>query len=162
MSLELWLSILGSGVITGVVGWIFGGRQQKAKDLKKADVEIDTAEIDYAVKVRDLYESMNKKLTDDKDLLKTEMLAVINELKDDRAELKAINQKQDEEISKLREDFRGMDKKFHELYLAYAKEIEASKYWQDKFNDLETKYNQLEKDHEELKKQFETYKAKHK
>lgn len=162
MDLELGLSILGSGVITGVVGWIFGGRQQKAKDLKKADVEIDTAEIDYAVKVRDLYESMNKKLTDDKDTLKSEMLAVIDELKNDRAELKAINQKQDDEISKLREDFRGMDKKFHELYLAYAKEIEASAFWKEKFNELEGKYNQLEKDHEQLKKEFESYKAKHK
>jgi len=125
-------------------------------------VEIDTAEIDYAVKVRDLYESMNKKLTEDKDLLKTEMLAVIDELKNDRAELKQVNQNQDLEIKKLRDDFREMDKKFHELYLAYAKEIEASAFWKEKFSDLETKYNQLEKDHEELKKQFETYKAKHK
>ena len=162
MGLELWLSILGSGVITGVVGWIFGGRQQKAKDLKKADVEIDTAEIDYAVKVRDLYESMNKKLTDDKDTLKIEMLAVIDELKNDRAELKAINQKQDEEILKLRNDFRDMDKKFHDLYLAYSREMEVSSLWKDKFTELESKYIKLESDHEDLKQQFEAYKAKHK
>lgn len=162
MGLELWLSILGSGVITGIVGWIFGGRQQKAKDLKKADVEIDTAEIDYAVKVRDLYESMNKKLTEDKDLLKTEMLAVIEELKNDRAELKQTNQSQDIEIKKLRDDFRDMDKKFHDLYLAYSREMEVSSLWKDKFTELESKYNQLEKDHEQLKKEFESYKAKHK
>ena len=38
------------------------------------------------------------------------------------------------------------------------KEVEASKYWKDKFDVLEGKYIQLEKDHEALKKQFEIYK----
>jgi len=161
-SIEMGLGILGSSVITGVAGWIFGGKQQKAKDLKKADVEIDSAEIDYAVKVRDLYESINAKLLQQIESIRAESQVTIDELKKDREELKEVNKKQDAEIAKLRCDFKEMDKKFHDLYLAYAKETELSTYWKDKFAELEKKYNQLEKDHEELKKQFETYKAKHK
>jgi chromosome segregation ATPase len=161
-SIELWFSLLGSGVVTGVVGWIFGGKQQKAKDLKKQDVEIDSAEIDYAVKVRDLYESINAKLLQQIESIRAESQVTIDELKKDREELKEVNRKQDERISQLSTDFKEMDKKFHDLYLAYAKETELSTHWKDKFADLESKYNQLVSDHEALKKEFETYKAKHK
>jgi len=158
--LENWLGIM--GFISAPVMWFLGGRQQKAKDLKKQDVEIDSAEIDYAVKVRDLYESMLKKSQDDKDLLKQETTIIITELKNDREELKNVNRLQDEEIAKMRDDIRSLQKQFNDLYLAYAKEVEASKYWKDKFNELEGKYNQLEADHEQLKKEFETYKKSHK
>lgn len=157
---ENWLALL--GILSAPLAWVFGGKAQKAKELKKADVEIDTAEIDYAEKVRLLYENINQKLSEDKESIKVEMLAVISELKADREELKAVNKAQDGEIAKLRDDFRDMDKKFHDLYLAYSREMEVSSLWKDKFTELESKYNQLEKDHEELKKQFEAYKSKHK
>jgi predicted RNase H-like nuclease (RuvC/YqgF family) len=161
-SVEFWIGILGSGVVTGVVGWIFGGKQQKAKDLKKADVEIDTAEIDYAEKVRLLYENINGKLLQQIESIRAESQVTIEELKKDREELKEANRKQDVEIAKLRNDFKEIDKKFHDLYLAYAKEVESSKYWKEKFDDLDKKYTDLMKDHEELKKQFENYKKAHK
>ncbi len=150
------------GIMSAPIMWFLGGRAQKQRDLKKSDVEIESAEVDYAVKVRDLYESINKKLTEDRDSIKAEMSAVIEELRADRSELKEVNKAQDEEIRKMREDVRSLQKQFNDLYLAYAKEVESSKYWKDKFDDLEGKYNQLEKDHEALKREFETYKKSHK
>lgn len=62
------------------------------------------------------------------------------------------------ELNTVKENAIGLQKQFNELYVAYAKEVEASKYWKDKFDDLENKYRILEQHHEELKKQFETYK----
>ena len=136
-SIELWLSILGSGVVTGVVGWIFGGKQAKK-------VEIKNSTGDFLNKVQTIYDSL------------------VDDLKADRDELKACNIEQDSQIKELRNDVRGLQKQFNDLYLSYAKEVEASTFWKEKFSELEKKYTQLEKDHEELKKQFETYKKAHK
>jgi len=150
------------GIMSAPIMYFLGGRQQKQRDLKKTDVEIESAEVDYAGKVRDLYESLIKKMQEDKEAIKVETQNIISELRVDREELKQVNKTQDEEIKKMREDVRSLQKQFNDLYLAYAKEVEASKYWKDKFDDLEGKYNQLEKDHEALKKEFESYKKSHK
>jgi len=87
---------------------------------------------------------------------------LVEDLKTDRDELRACNVEQSKDISDLRNDVRSLQKQFNDLYLAYAKEVEASKYWKDKFDVLEGKYIQLEKDHEALKKQFEIYKKSNK
>jgi len=58
-SVEFWLSVLGSGVITGAVGWIFGGRQAKK-------VEIKNSTGDYLSKVQAIYDvpiCVNKSLS---------------------------------------------------------------------------------------------------
>jgi predicted RNase H-like nuclease (RuvC/YqgF family) len=87
---------------------------------------------------------------------------LVDDLKADREELKACNLEQDKQIKDLSNDVRSLQKQFNDLYLSYAKEVEASTFWKEKFNELESKYVQLEKDHEELKKQFENYKKAHK
>lgn len=129
--LENWVAIIST--ISIPIAWVFGGKQAKKVELKNSNG-------DFLNKVQTIYD------------------ALVDDLKADRDELKACNVEQSKDIAELRNDVRNLQKQFNDLYLAYAKEVEASKYWKDKFDVLEGKYIQLEKDHEALKKQFESYK----
>jgi septation ring formation regulator EzrA len=133
--LENWMAIVSTLSIP--VAWVFGGKQAKKVELKNSNG-------DFLTKVQGIYDSL------------------VEDLKSDRDELRACNVEQSKDIADLRNDVRSLQKQFNDLYLAYAKEVEASKYWKDKFDVLEGKYIQLEKDHETLKKQFEIYKKSNK
>lgn len=133
--LENWLAVIST--ISIPIAWIFGGKQAKK-------VEIKNSNGDFLEKVQAIYDGL------------------VEDLKSDREELKAHNLEQDNTIKELRNDIRELQKQFNDLYLAYAKEVEASKYWKDKFEDLVKKHTNLEKDHEILKKQFESYKKANK
>lgn len=133
--LENWLAVIST--ISIPIAWIFGGKQAKK-------VEIKNSNGDFLEKVQAIYDGL------------------VEDLRSDREELKAYNIEQDNTIKELRNDIRDLQKQFNDLYLAYAKEVEASKYWKDKFEDLVKKHINLEKDHEILKKQFESYKKANK
>jgi len=132
---ENWLTVISTLSIP--LAWIFGGKQAKK-------VEINNSTGDFLSKVQTIYDGL------------------VEDLKNDRDELKACNIQQSKDISDLRSDVKDLQKQFNDLYLSYAKEVEVSKHWKDKFDQLEKKYNELEKDHEALKKQFETYKKANK
>ena len=129
--LENWLAVITTLSIP--IAWITGGRQAKKAEIKNSNG-------DFLGKVQNIYDGL------------------VQDLKEDRDELKACNIQQSKEISDLRTDVKDLQKQFNDLYLNYAKEVESSKYWKDKFDDLENKYRILEQDHETLKKQFENYK----
>lgn len=133
--IENWLAIV--GLLSAPLAWIFGGKQAKKAEIKNVNG-------DFLTKVQAIYDGL------------------VEDLKADRDELKACNIEQDKNIKDLRSDVRNLQEQFNNLYLSYAKEVEASTFWKEKFSELEKKYNQLEKDHEELKKQFESYKKTHK
>jgi septation ring formation regulator EzrA len=133
--LENWVAIVSTLSIP--IAWVFGGKQAKK-------IEIKNSNGDFLNKVQTIYDTL------------------VDDLKADRDELRACNVEQSNDIADLRNDVRNLQKQFNDLYLAYAKEVEASKYWKDKFDVLEGKYIQLEKDHEALKKQFESYKKSNK
>jgi uncharacterized coiled-coil DUF342 family protein len=128
---ENWLAVVSTLSIP--IAWIFGGKQAKKVELKNSNG-------DFLSKVQAIYDGL------------------VQDLKEDRDELKACNIQQSKDITDLRDDVKNLQKQFNDLYLNYAKEVEASKYWKDKFDDLENKYKILEQDHEMLKKQFENYK----
>ena len=130
-----WILLIGA--VTTPIAWIFGGKQAKKAELKNVNG-------DFLNKVQGIYD------------------ALVDDLKADRDMLKSYNLEQDKKINELQTDFKGLQKQFNDLYLAYAKEVESSKHWKEKFEDLEKKYNELEKDHEALKKQFESYKKTNK
>ena len=132
---ENWVAIVST--ISIPIAWIFGGKQAKK-------VEIKNSNGDFLSKVQNIYDGL------------------VEDLKSDREQLKSCNIEQDQKINDLTNDVRSLQKQFNDLYMAYAKEVEASKYWKDKFNELEGKYLVLEKDHEALKKQFESYKKSNK
>jgi predicted RNase H-like nuclease (RuvC/YqgF family) len=75
--------------------------------------------------------------------------------------LKLENEELKIEVQTLKNDFRELQKQFNCIQLSYTDEVNNSKIWRDKFNNLEKKYNVLEKDHESLKKEFSNYKKKH-
>jgi uncharacterized coiled-coil DUF342 family protein len=133
--LENWVALVSTLSIP--IAWIFGGEQAKKVELKNSNG-------DFLSKVQAIYDGL------------------VQDLKEDRDELKACNIEQSKDISDLRNDVKNLQKQFNDLYLNYAKEVEASKYWKDKFDDLENKYKILEQDHETLKKQFENYKKANK
>lgn len=91
---------------------------------------------------------------------------LVDQLKADRELLKLENKEEKDENRKTRQDLRDLQKQFNELFMAYAKEVEASKYWKDKFEMLEKRYNELEaknelldREHEELKKAHDQLKV---
>jgi septation ring formation regulator EzrA len=133
--IENWIAIVSTLSIP--IAWIFGGKQAKK-------IEIKNSNGDFLTKVQNIYD------------------ALVEDLKADRDDLRACNLEQDNNIKELRNDVRDLQKQFNDLYIAYAKEVEASKYWKSKFDELENKYKILEKDHEALKKQFESYKKTNK
>ena len=141
------------GFLSAPIMWFLGGKQAKAQEIKKGNVEIDSAEIDYAVKVRELYESLLEQANKDKEALKLDKDAIIEEFKSEKEYFRA-------QIDDLRKQAGIMQEQFNTIQLAYAKEVEQSQNWEklhrellEKYNDLESKYNILKDDFDKHKKQ---------
>ena len=139
----MFLSTVGT-VLSGGVGWILGGAREKKQQLKRGDVEIDTAEIDYAVKVRELYESLLDQANNDKNALKLDKESIVAEFKEEKDYFRS-------QVDSLRTQLSEMQTQFNSIQIAYAREVEMSQNWEKLHRELTEKYNSLEKDHEELK-----------
>jgi chromosome segregation ATPase len=137
------LSTIGS-ILTGIVGWVLGGKQAKAQELKKGAVEIDSANVDYAAKVRELYDDLNAKLTQENENLRSDKDAIVAEFKQEKEYFRA-------QVDSLREQLSGMQTQFNSIQMAYAKEVEQSQNWEKLHRELTDKYNELASKHEDLK-----------
>lgn len=146
-----WFTLLGGGSISGIVGWVLGGRQQKQQDLKKGNVEIETAEVDYAVKVRELYESLNAKLAQENETLKSDKDAIIAEFKEEKEYFRT-------QVDELRKQSGDMQIQFNSMQIAYAKEVEQSQNWEKLHRELLEKYNSLKGLYDKLKEDFDKHK----
>lgn len=154
--LENWLGLM--GFLSAPIMWFLGGKQAKAQEIKKGDVEIDSAEIDYAVKVRELYESLLEQANKDKEALKLDKDAIIEEFKSEKEYFRA-------QIDDLRKQAGIMQEQFNTIQLAYAKEVEQSQNWEklhrellEKYNDLDHKHNELQGLYSKLKDDFDKHK----
>ena len=143
--LENWLAIM--GFVSAPLMWVLGGKQAKRQELKKGDVEIESAEIDYAVKVRELYESLLEQANKDKDALKLDRDAIVLEFKTEKEYFRG-------QIDDLRTQASIMQEQFNNIQLAYAKEVEQSQNWEKLHRELLEKYSELENKHEELQKLY--------
>ena len=139
------------GFLSAPVMYFLGGRQEKNQQLKKGDVEIETAEVDYAVKVRELYESLLEQANKDKESLKLDKDAIITEFKSEREYLRT-------QIDELKKQASNMQDQFNSIQLAYAKEVEQSQNWEKLHRELLAKYNSLEALYEKLKEDFDKHK----
>lgn len=153
--LENWQGILGGGSLTAIINYFLFGKTTKEKEFKKADVEIDSAEIDYAVKVKDLYENLLERANKEKDDLKKSYDLIIIDFKNEKDYFRG-------QIDELRKQASEMQTQFNNIQLAYAKEVEQSQNWEKLHRELTDKYNELSRDHEKLKKEFEQYKKNNK
>ena len=146
---ENWLTLM--GFLSAPVMYFLGGRQEKNQQLKKGDVEIEIVEVDYAVKVRELYESLLDQANKDKESLKLDKDAIITEFKSEREYLRT-------QIDELKKQASNMQDQFNSIQLAYAKEVEQSQNWEKLHRELLAKYNSLEALYEKLKEDFDKHK----
>ena len=144
-----WLTLM--GFLSAPVMYFLGGRQEKNQQLKKGDVEIEIVEVDYAVKVRELYESLLDQANKDKESLKLDKDAIITEFKSEREYLRT-------QIDELKKQASSMQDQFNSIQLAYAKEVEQSQNWEKLHRELLAKYNSLEALYEKLKEDFDKHK----
>ncbi len=156
--------ILGGGlltIITSLLSWFFGGKQAKSRELKRSDVDIKTAEVDYASKVSDLYETLLQESKLDKENLKAERDNILQESKDERVYFR-------EQIDIIRQESSKMQEQFNNIQIAYAKEVELSQNWEklhrqltEKYNELDKKYNSLDIKYNSMEKEYEDLKKAH-
>ncbi len=139
-----WITVLGGGSISGVIGYFLGGKKKQEQEIKKQDVEIDSAEVDYAFKVKDLYESLLTRANKEKDDLKITYDLIVIDFKNEKDYFRS-------QIDELRKQSGEMQNQFNTIQLAYAKEVELSQNWEKLHRELTQKHNDLEKAHEELK-----------
>ena len=144
-----WLTLM--GFLSAPIMYFLGGRQEKNQQLQKGNVEIETAEVDYAVKVRELYESLLEQANKDKESLKLDKDAIITEFKSEREYLRT-------QIDELKKQASSMQDQFNSIQLAYAKEVEQSQNWEKLHRELLAKYNSLEALYEKLKEDFDKHK----
>lgn len=151
--LENWLALasLISSPLGVAIGWFLGGRAAKKQELKKGSVEIETAEVDYAVKVRELYESLLAQANADKEALKSDKDAIIAEFKEEKEYFRT-------QVDDLRKQAGDMQIQFNEMQLAYAKEVEQSQNWEKLHRELLEKYNALKDLYDKLKQDFDKHK----
>jgi hypothetical protein len=136
--IENWLAIVST--ISIPIAWIFGGKQAKKTELKKANVEVKKEELDYANLTRDYFLTREEDLKKEKEDLKVYLNSVKDESKKER---EYYREKQNE----LRKLIESLQDKFDKISLNYALEVEKSDSWMKK-------YFEIEKENQELKNQI--------
>ena len=151
--IENWLGLV--GFLSAPLMWFLGGKQAKAQELKKGAVEIDITEVDYAAKVRELYDSLNAKLVQENENLKSDKDAIIAEFKQEKEYFR-------NKVDGLREELTGLQGQFNTIQLAYAKEVEQSQNWEKLHRELLEKYVALKELYDKLKEDFDKHKKQQK
>jgi len=127
--LENWQGLVGGGSLTTIVAYVVNRQNNKA---------------DLLTKISGLYDDLFDDIKQSKD-----------ELKEQNAELKEIIKGYSKDIQDLRQSQNMLQGQFNDLNIAYAREVEKSQYWMQKYDELDKKYNELMAKHEEVIKQNE-------
>ncbi len=113
-----WLTLLGGGSLSGVIGWFLGGKQAKAQELKKGETEIKKGNADAVSAMQEVY---NKFLDD----YKERMTEVMNEL------------------TEVKDNYKTMQKQFNEMQISYLNDTEKHRDLSSKYIALEKDYETL-------------------
>jgi len=151
-----WVTLM--GFLSAPIMYFLGGRQEKNQQLKKGDVEIEIVEVDYAVKVRELYESLLERATADNTALKLDREALIAEFKSEREYFRSQIDELRQQLIITQGQSGALQTQFNDIQLAYAKEVEQSQNWEKLHRELLAKYNNLEALYEKLKEDFDKHK----
>jgi len=104
--IQNWLTLV--GFLSAPLMWFLGGKQAKNQELKRGEVDIESAEIDYAVKVRELYESLLEQANKDKDSLKLDRDTIVEEFKAEKEYFRS-------QIDSLRQQAATMQEQFNNI-----------------------------------------------
>ena len=129
-----WEIVLGIiGVISTPLAWVFGGKQAKKVEIKKASA-------DAVATMQGVYDQF---LTDYKDRM-TEVMSELTTVKNSNIDLQRQFNEIQLQYAKEVEKSQNWEKLHRELM--------------DKYALLEREYEQLKIDHDQLKKDFDKYK----
>ena len=129
-----WEIVLGViGVISTPIAWVFGGKQAKKVEIKKASA-------DAVATMQGVYDQF---LTDYKDRM-TEVMGELTTVKNSNIDLQRQFNEIQLQYAKEVEKSQNWEKLHRELM--------------DKYALLEREYEQLKIDHDQLKKDFDKYK----
>jgi endo-beta-N-acetylglucosaminidase D len=149
---EHWLTLLGGGSITGLFGWIVYGRKNQKEELKSSVIDNEIKEIDYAEKVRDLYESILLKKEAEISYLSEQIKNALADAKEDREYFRSEINPLREELQSLRKKSDEQERQIVDLSLINAITKEAADSWEAKFKTLEKEHDKLKKDFDTLRK----------
>ena len=108
------------------LAYIFGGKRAKELELKSKETTIKKDDSDALKSMQEVYNSF---LED----YKLRMVEVMSE------------------ITAIKKHNKDLQLQFNEINLLYHKEIEKSKNWEKKHNELQTAHDKLKKDFDKLK-----------
>ena len=128
-----WGTILGSGSITGFLGWIFYGRKNNNAE--------------FTTKVQGIYDNLVEDLKKDREFLKAENA----QLKEERAVDKEYFRG---ELLNIRQNADAVQKQLNEMNTAYMKEVEISQNWEKLYRELSEKYDDLYKKYDAVLKKL--------
>lgn len=151
-----WIEIIGGSTIFGAfttsVGWLLGGKSKQKQELKSSEIDNEMKEIDYAKKIRDLYEDIILKKDAEITHQSEQIKSILSDAKEDREYFRSEMSPLRDELAALRLKVNDQDKQIADLSLINAITKEAADSWEKKFNVLQKEYTSLKKAFDDIKK----------
>jgi len=150
-----WIEIIGGstifGALTTATGWFFGGRGKQKQELKSSSIDNEMKEIDYAKKIRDLYEDIILKKDAEIAHQSEQIKSILADAKEDREYFRSEISPLREELTALRLKVNDQDRQIADLSLINAITKEAADSWENKFNVLQKEHDALKRAFDKLK-----------
>lgn len=135
-----WLSITALVLtpLSAIIGWIVRDRKIQKQEVIKGDIDIQKEQIDLAKNTRDLLLLKEQDHKLEKEEFRKELVTIREEAKSEREYYR-------KKTTELRSAINTIQDKFNDISLLYAKEVEQSDLWKQKYYELDKKYIDLKK-----------------
>lgn len=117
-------------ILSPIISYLLIGRHFKNAEIKSKIAESNNVSADYIEKVQSIYDGL------------------VEDLRADRDSTKEFIREHENRINSLQNQF-------NELSLAYAREVEKSQYWAQKYDELSKKYDELSAEYSDLVRKYE-------
>jgi len=158
-----WLSITALVLtpLSAIIGWIVRDRKVQKQEVIKGDIDIQKEQIDLAKNTRDLLLLKEQDHKLEKEEFRKELVTIREEAKSEREYYR-------KKTTELRSAINTIQDKFNDISILYAKEVEQSDLWKQKYYELDKKYidlkkycDGLEKKIQDLNKKVDEYEKSH-